>query len=157
MQTLRFPRIDAANLERTPCMHSTMVVLELEHTSDASSELSFIIEDLQYGKSDHSRSYRGACLWLPVMLLESLSKGRYSIAIVNVLPVACAVCLYGFPRLWHLRQRRDVSPAICSDLGGGPRWAAPPSYPSCTTLGCVSLRKDAEGRLSSRYRMRRQQ
>lgn len=32
--------------------------------------------------------------WTPVVLLEVLSKGRYSITVANVLAVVCSVCLY---------------------------------------------------------------
>lgn len=38
--------------------------------------------------------------WVPVALLESLSRGRYSIIAINALPVACTLLAY-----WLLRQR----------------------------------------------------
>jgi hypothetical protein len=37
--------------------------------------------------------------WVPTVLLEVLSKGRFSIPIANVLPVVCALCVY-----WLLRR-----------------------------------------------------
>ncbi|HEX7422466.1 MAG TPA: hypothetical protein VF311_01075 [Terriglobales bacterium] len=47
--------------------------------------------------------------WIPVLLLEGLSKGRYSITIVNVLPVVCAACLYWLLRRGHFGKLKALS------------------------------------------------
>lgn len=43
----------------------------------------------------------GLAFWAPVVLLEGLSGGKYSLIVANVLPVASSLCLY-----WLLRRGR---------------------------------------------------
>ena len=50
----------------------------------------------------------GFAFWVPVVLLEGLSKGRYGITVANVLPVVCALCLYWFLRRGHFRKLKGL-------------------------------------------------
>ena len=50
----------------------------------------------------------GLAFWAPAVLLEILSKGRYSITIANLLPVVCVLCLYWLLRRGHFRKLNGV-------------------------------------------------